>query len=226
MENLRRISFLLLFIATFSCSKEKIASQSDGDYLPLIPGNFSEFDVEKTKFTLSALPEIQQFTIRQVIADSFRDVSNQLVYKSEYYSLDNKSAWKMDSIVPVWRTFDKTMCQENGQVIVKMIFPLANEMVWNGNWYNAMSEKMFRVKDLGKPFNAGNIVFPKTVTIIRQDDSTLLSKNKYIEIYAMNVGLIFTEKIFVQYCNTPDCIGKGIINSGWKEISVIKKYGR
>ena len=226
MEKLWRISFLLIFIAILSCSKERITTQSDGDYLPLIPGNFSEFDVERTKFTLSALPENQQFTIRQVIADSFRDLNNQLVYKSEYYSLDSKSAWKIDSIAPVWRTFDKAMCQENGQVIVKMIFPLANEMVWNGNWYNAMSEKMFRIKDLGKPFQAGNTVFPKTVTIIRQDDSTLLSKNKYVEIYAMNVGLIFTEKLVVQYCNTPDCVGKGIINSGWKEISVIKKYGK
>ena len=108
----------------------------------------------------------------------------------------------------------------------KLIFPLANETAWNGNSYNAMPEKMFRVKNLGRPFQAGNFIFPETVMIIRQDDSTLLSKNKYTEIYAKNVGLIRTEKIFVQYCNTPDCVGKGIINSGRKEISVIKKFGK
>ena len=89
-----------------------------------------------------------------------------------------------------------------------------------------MNEKIFRVKDLGMPFKDGKNTFLKTVTIIRQDDSTLLSKNKYMEIYAANVGLIRTEKIFVQYCSTPDCIGKGIIESGWKEISVINKYGK
>ena len=226
MERIFRIVFSLIFFVNFGCSKDNITSQPEDAYIPLISGNFAEFEVERTKFTLSALPEIQKLRTRQIIADSFRDVSNHLVYKSEYYVLDTKSAWKIDSIIPVWRTLDKTMCQENGQAIVKLVHPLANEVAWNGNLYNAMNEKVFHVKDLGKPFQIAAMTFPNTVTIIRQDDSTLLSKNKYIEIYAMNVGLIRTEKIFVQYCGTPDCIGKGIINSGWKEVSTIIKYGK
>jgi len=222
-----RILLCFLLLTIISCSKDKLLeSDPDAAYFPLSNGQFSDFDVKRTNYPILSLPEKQHFTTRQTISDSFRDLNDNLVFKKNYFVQNNKSEWKSDSSATVWHLPDKAMSQENGRTIVNQIYPLSNGLLWNGNLYNTDSEEMFRATDIGKPFQTETRLFPKTVTIIRHDDSTLLSRMKYIEIYALNVGLIRKEKIFLKYCNTPDCLGKGIINSGWAELSVIKNYGK
>jgi len=222
-----RILLCFLLLTIISCSKDKLLeSDPDAAYFPLSNGQFSDFDVKRTNYPILSLPEKQHFTTRQTISDSFRDLNDNLVFKMNYFVQNNKSEWKSDSSATVWHLPDKAMSQENGRTIVNQIYPLSNGLLWNGNLYNTDSEEMFRATDIGKPFQTETRLFPKTVTIIRHDDSTLLSRMKYIEIYALNVGLIRKEKIFLKYCNTPDCLGKGIINSGWAELSVIKNYGK
>lgn len=67
----------------------------------------------------------------------------------------------------------------------------------------------------GMAYTIDNVVYPYMLAIIRQDGSTLLSRNKYIEIYTTEIGLIRKEKVFLKYCNTPDCIERSKIVSGF-----------
>lgn len=225
IKNFFRIIFL--FLTIISCSKDQLTElDSDAAYFPLDIGQFSDFDVERIHYTILSLPEIQHFSTRQMISDTFRDINNNLVYKMDYLVQNNKSEWKLDSSAIEWRILDKAMSQENGRTIINQAYPLSDGLLWNGNLYNTDTREMFQAVHVGKPYQNGLTLFPKTVTIIRQDDSTLLSRTKYIEIYAQNIGLIRKEKISLKYCNTPDCLGKGIINSGWAELSVIKNYGK
>ncbi len=213
---------LFLLLATISCSKENLSSNSDSAYFPLSIGQSTKFDIERTIYSLSSSPETDHLLTLQVISDSFKDIHEQQVFKTMYYVQENKSEWKLDSTGTSWHTLDKALSQENGRTIVNMCFPLTEKVMWNGNLFNSNGETMFRAVDVGEPFQIGNTIYPNTVTIIRQDDSTLLSKNKYIEIYAKDVGLIRKEKVFLQYCNPSDCVGNGVINTGWKELSTIK----
>lgn len=223
-----KLNFILHFLTwgSCSCSEQNIKLPDDSVYIPLRIGQYSEFEVKRTSYSLSALPEVQQFSTRQIISDSFRDINNQLVHKMDYLARNDQMEWKLDSTSTIWRTMDKTISKENGQIIVNMIYPITDQLLWNGNMFNVGGKVMFKVTDKGKAFKNGLTIFPNTVTIVRQDDSTLLSRNRYIEIYAPEIGLIRKEKIFLQYCNTPDCVGKGIINSGWTEFSMIKNYGK
>jgi hypothetical protein len=221
---LQKVQIILLILSVFSCSPYRENIPPDTSYFPLAVGNESVFEAERTSYSLREIPTTKIFTLRQTITNSFPDINGNLVYKTEFAGNTGQNPWKQDSVSILWRSVDKAYIQENGQTIVKMIFPLAEGTAWNGNEYNALPETIFRCTAKGKPFTIGSVVYPNTVTITRQDDSTLLSRNKYKEIYAAEIGLIRTEKVFVKYCNTPDCIGKGIINSGYKEISVLKTY--
>ena len=219
---LAKIQVSILMFLLFSCSSDREKTLPDTLYFPIEAGSVSEFGVERTTYSTMQSPALRQFTTRHTIVDSFSNIDGNPVYKIDYASKVRENEWKQDSASILWRTIDKTCVQENGQTVVKILFPLSEGMVWNGNDYNTLPEAIFRCADKGKPSQIGQVLYPKTVKIIRQDDSTLLSRNKYIEIYAPEIGLISTEKVFVKYCNTPDCIGKGIINSGYKEISVLK----
>jgi hypothetical protein len=220
---LRTLPILLLL--AMSCSHDRpSASMSVPDYAPLSPGRFNDFDVTRTTYSEIYSPEIRQYVSRQAVTDSVRDSNNRLIFKLGYFVL-NDGVWKLDSVTAVWRTHDSVIRQENGKPVLIMLFPLSDGSRWNGNYYNNVSELLFYCVHAGRPLQAGLLNFPETVTIIRQDDSTLLSRKKYIEIYARNVGLIKTEKIFLDYCSTPDCRGKGIIQSGWTELSTIKNFG-
>ena len=213
-------SFLLLII--ISCSKDNLSLNFDTSYFPLGIGQSTQFDIERTDYSLSSSPKITSLTTLQIISASFKDINDQLVFETTHFVQTNNSEWSLDYTNTAWRTLDKAMSQENGQTVINMAFPVANDVSWNGNLFNANGKEMFRMINVGKPYQTETTLFPNTVTIIRQDDSTLLSRNRYIEIYAKDVGLIRKEKIFLQYCNTPDCVGKGIINSGWTEFSSIK----
>lgn len=199
---------------------------ADGAYFPIDSGSISEFDIEKTVYSVGENPKTITYKLRHTIANSFINIDGTKVHKLVYAGLGKSNDWHQDSITILWKTIDKVMMHETGQPVVQLLFPLYGGSTWNGNLYNATSEAKFTCLSKGSSYTMGGIVYPNTVTIIRQDDSTLLSRNKYIEIYGAEIGLIRKEKVFLKYCNTPDCIGKGKIVSGFKEISVLKTYSK
>jgi hypothetical protein len=222
-----RISLLFLVLLSLSCTKDKLTTPASfTSFIPLSIGMYADYEIERTLFSITSPPRRLHYTMRQVITDTIRNISNQLIYRIDYYSLNAKLNWESDSSSVIWQAEDKVIGMENGVIILKILYPLSNGSDWNGNWFNHTAGNTFQAVDLGKTYSSKSGYFPYTVKIIRQDDSTLLSGNKYIEIFALNVGLIRSEKYNLNYCNTPDCLGKGLINSGWTEIRTIKNYGK
>lgn len=219
-----KASFILLISSLIlsGCKENTVPeSVSDYDYFPVKSGSISRFTVTKTIYKPSLSPQVSQYQIQSAIGEAFKITDNQTANRIEYSSKWSQSDWRTDSSAAIWRTADKAFAQEHGQTIIKMYFPMSEGLSWNGNSYNQGAEQPFRCIDKGKPKQIGLQYFPHTVTIIMQQDSTLLSKNKYIEIYAAGVGLVATEKIHVKYCYTPDC--SGTIVSGYEEKAVIQE---
>lgn len=214
------------FIITSCSDPDQPISRSGRDYLPLESGQYSEFNVEKTRFTADGQVSTKHYYIRQLTGKSFAQANGQLAFSLSYDHQNPDHSWPTDSASVTWQTLSQVFAQESGQPVIKITSPVYDGMSWDANAYNKAVIRLCNVKDFGKPYRNGALYFPNTVTIVRQDDSTLLSKNKYIEIYAQNVGLIRRERITLQYCYTPDCVGKGIISSGSKEVIVIQKFGK
>ena len=218
-------ALILIAISAYSCTNDKeLVTSGNPSYFPIEKGKFNDYAITKKTYTLSQDPQIKYSLIRETIGDSFTDAAGQLVFKLNYSSNFETNNWKLDSTNTVWQRMDQLLGFENGRIIVKLSLPVDERNVWNGNAYNSSEEHIYHVKNVGMPFKAGTVLFPKTVTVVRQNDSTLLSQSKHIEIYAAGVGLIQKEVSYLKFCYSTDCKSKGIINSGWSEISVIKNY--
>ncbi|WP_149242703.1 hypothetical protein [Dyadobacter sp. 32] len=216
----KSLPILLLIASTIGCRPEKEIAGADS-YYPIKSGKSSVFEVTKTFYSITAPPRVTQHTIQHTIGESYTDPAGQNVFPVTYASRTNDLVWKADSVTAVWQTQNLVMGLENGQTIVKMHLPLQERSVWDGNAYNSLGQRRFEIINLGKPRQVGTVTFPNTVTIVRQNDSTLLSQKKHIEVYAEGVGLIRKEIIYINFCYSTDC-KPGTIQSGWQEINVIK----
>ncbi len=195
------------------------------DYFPLETGSFREYEVTETRYALAQPTQTRTFQIREVIGPKYTDASGQDVYPVER-SVREGNTWRVDSVSSVWRTTDRAFRTESGFTFVKIQFPIKEGSRWNGNLYNTLSERFFEIKNANKPLTIGAFTFDQTLVVVQQNDSTLLSLRKSQETYAKNIGLIKREQTSVQYCGTPDCLGKGIIDYGFTKIMVLKNYGR
>ena len=218
---------ILLILALASCSDPENPQRLSGhDFYPLETGRYSEFGVQRTVYTVDRRQEVSQYRIRQVTGDTIPTTDGRKVYQMRYAVKELYSDWKTDSVNASWHTADKAIEQENGKPVIKINFPLSEGAQWDINALNNLGKQIGFVRNLSRPYQLPTISFQNTITVIRQDDSTLLSRKKYIEIYAANVGLIRRERVTLEYCYTGDCVGKGIINSGWKEVITLENFGK
>jgi hypothetical protein len=222
----RNFLFLLLTVWLTACKPQEISRSPGYEYFPLHTGQYADFEVTKTKFALTDAPETEHFLIRHTVRDSMKNASGQIVFYIEYATWTANNTWKIDSVSTIWKTVDRAFGIESGRTIVKLAFPLSERNVWNGNAYNNLGDARFEESNIGKSMEIDSVLFPKTVTVIRQDEKTLIRQKKYTEIYAEGIGLIRKELIYVNFCYDSGCVGKEKITSGWKEISIIKKFGR
>lgn len=79
---------------------------------------------------------------------------------------------------------DCAIGNENGQEYVKMTFLPSEKLAWNGNIYNNLGEDEYVLKNVNKVFQLGETTFDRAVTVVQQNDSTLVKQDKRIETYA------------------------------------------
>lgn len=224
MKKLSILVILCIALLTVACNDNYTYEADNGfDYVPVRYGKSSEFKVSKTTYAIGQAPLINEYIQREMVTDSFSDPTGKTMYKLAY-SVPDSTSWKTDSINTLWFEKDQALIKEGGDVIVRLMLPLYEMRFWDGNQFNNKGRQYFELRNYKRSYPTPAETFPQTVTIVRRHDSTLVSKKVHIEVYAKGVGLIRRERSFLQYCNTPDCVGKGIVNSGWEEISTLKGY--
>ncbi|GHB60053.1 hypothetical protein GCM10007390_12210 [Persicitalea jodogahamensis] len=195
------------------------------EYFPLETGTFREYEVTETRYALAQPAQTRTYRIRETIGLKYTDASGQDVYPFERSVREGK-AWRVDSVGLAWRTADQAFRTENGRTFIKIQFPVRESLRWNGNLYNTLGKQIFEINAVDRPLMLDSLAFARTITVVQQNDSTLLSLRKSQETYAGNIGLIKREQTSVQYCGTPDCLGKGIIDYGFTKTTLLKNYGR
>jgi len=77
---------------------------------------------------------------------------------------------------------------------VKLIFPIVEGAEWDINDFNFLDEKIAILKNTHQSFMSNNVQYDSTVTSLLQDEENLLDKNYEVEIYALDIGLIYQER--------------------------------
>lgn len=222
--------FLIVFLINActrpcqDCTSPTIGKQ----FFPTEIGLFVEYDVNETETNLGRPAVVRQYQLKEVVVEQYTDATGDRTYRIARFRRDLEGQrWQPDSTITLRFKIDHAIRNENGRDFVKMVFPVAEKTTWNGNIYNNLGEDLYELKNVNKPFKVGMTSFGQTATIIQQNDSTLVNQDKRIEVYAANVGLVYRERISVQFCSsTPVCIGKAQIDFGTQQYIRFKRTGK
>jgi hypothetical protein len=198
------------------------------EFFPVEVGHFVEYEVNEEEVTLGRPATLRQYQWKEVIAERYTDPTGQIAYRiARFRRTLEGQRWEPDSTITLRLKIDYAVRNENGRDFVKMLFPTAEKMSWNGNSYNSLGEDSYELKSVNKPFKVGSTTFDRTATVVQQNDSTLVNQDKSVEIYAADVGLIYRERINVQFCSsTAACVGKAQIDFGTRQYIRYKKAGK
>lgn len=217
--------WVALLLGILGCERGTSPYPTSGyEYFPLITGQSAEYEVTETTYALAQAPITRTYQFRETTGVPYTDASGQSVYPVVRAVKNPQGEWVSDSVFIAWRTANQALRVENGITLVKMQFPSVEGTRWNGNVFNTMNEQSYQITSVNKALKTKFGTYDKTFTVVQQNDSTLLSLRRSQEIYAENIGLIQRERTFVQYCGTPDCRGKGLIDYGFTRRTTLTNY--
>ncbi len=222
--------YLLLFslLWLLSCQREPVADTGPGyDYAPIETGRYCVYDVSEQQYALNATPVQRAYQIKEIIGTPYTDAAGQTTYRLLRYRRPSPATdWQLDSIWAVQRTNTELRRTENGQPFVLVLFPVRDRLQWNGNRYNALGEETYELRNVGQPYRVSDTTFDQTLTVLGQNDSTLVSQTRRLTVFARQVGIVYRERVQLQYCSsTPTCVGTNQIDYGFRQVYRLRQYG-
>ncbi len=228
---LRYVTLLSLLSAalTLTGCETDLAPQAlpEHDYFPLQSGHFVVYDVEETRYALNANPVTQRYQLKELTGPAYLDAAKQTAFQlvRSRRGADDQP-WLPDSLWTARLSNNEAIRAENGQNIVKLIFPVNDFLIWNGNRHNAREADGYELRNAGQPYRVGPTEFPETVTVVAQDDSTLIALDKRLEVFARQVGIVYKETARLSYCAESACLGKAKIEYGTRQIYRLREHGQ
>lgn len=202
----------------------------DRQFYPLHTGDFRIYQVREKIYSLLNNPVIDsvEYQLREVVAGSYLNEENDSSFiLKRYWRAADTATWTIDSVWTVRKTSSNVVLNQGNTPFVKLIFPVDNELTWDGNAMNSRKEEIYKYEHVYEPYESGGISFDETTTVIQSDINLPNFRQDFrFEIYAIDVGLIYKESINLQYCITEDCFGKHIIEQGREYKQELIEYGK
>ncbi len=227
---------LFFCLLSAACGERETAPPAEDEaaaqyaYFPLRIGQYRNYQVDSVVYDFAVAGGTQRDSsrtfLREVVTDTFRDQTRQLVFTVEQYERKNANQpWQIRRIGTAARTPTQAIRTDNNLRFLKLVFPLDRRSEWNGNlWIDADREIevagerikpfanwQYEVDTLDKPAQIGRFRFDSVLTVTEANQTNIIERRFSRVKYAKNVGLAFREQeIFdSQYCNqTPvpaDC---------------------
>lgn len=193
MRNLLSITiFSLLF---YSCSKENETIDPDigHDYSGLYLGNYIIYNVDSIYYDdFNDTVITTNYKIRELVAEAYTDLEGEEAFKINRYRKDHDTLnWVL---IDVWnakltqRNFQKV--EENVRFI-KLIFPVSQGAIWNGNSMNNEGEMSYSYESIDNPESIGGNALSLVLTVDQYEDINLIQEQLFEEKYAKGVGMVY-----------------------------------
>ena len=179
------------------------------DYYPLNENLVRYYEVDSTGWFNSK--SHAHYFMKVQFSRKITDASgnNQYIY-TRFRRLDSNSNWKIIDEVAMYMNNNQAMYQEGNISYVKLIFPVTTNgnPTWDANKYNLTdSTHYYNAKYTGVhvPYSINGLSFDSTANVEYENNTDIISTNKYTERYATNVGLINASRteLEVQPGNNP-----------------------
>ena len=213
----------------YGCVQRADLPRNDTDYVPVESGRYWVYAVQDERYSLTEAPVISTYFVKEAIGELLSTTPNSQTYKLIRAKRSQPTtSWKVDSVWTIQRWPDKLIRAENSVTYVKLRFPIVGGAVWNQNEYNTLPTAVYGYNKVGESYSLPSKKYDNTIQVSsRQNDSTAISLNRRIDVYAYQTGLIFKENTALAYCqSTPACIGKGQIASGYRQQWTLVENGK
>jgi len=228
--------FILLVFFTIQISCKKDASIS-----PISVNNKNYFPLEKERYWVYKVDSFYyndftssidtfSFELKEYIESEIKDDKGNTSFKVErYYRNNNTENWQLKRVWQASFLQNSALKTEENIRYVKLMFPIKQNLKWNGNAYNTLGNQNFEYTDIHKKISLGSLEFDSVCTVLQMADTSLISIEYHSEQYAANVGLIKKRKMSLQ--DTRSTIQTSIpiverANKGTDVIYTIISYGK
>lgn len=235
------ISFSLLFLTAVvvltSCKEDTITETivQGYEYFPTDQGRYNQFAVDSIQWDdFNSTIDTFNFDIRELNDTIILDNSGDSTVRLERLRRDSiNGAWYIKDIWSMKRTATTAEKVEENERFIKLRFPLKNDKVWDGNYYNTIGNWDYKITALGEPFTVNGVTFPETVTVLQTgindipqgQTEPLINKQIGKEVYAKGVGLIYKELMITEaYTNNITIPYDQRIKRGFKMKMVLTDY--
>ncbi len=225
---------VLLFALLNSCKKDiplSPLSVNNKNYYPLEKGRYWVYQVDSfyyNDFTSSI--DTFSFELKEYIESEIKDDKGNTSYRLErYYRNNSTENWQLKRVWQASFSKNSAIKSEENIRFVKLLFPIKQNLKWNGNAYNTLGEQNFEYTDVHKKISLGTLDFDSVCTVLQMADTSLISIDYHSEQYAANVGLVKKRKMSLQ--DTRSTIQASIpiverANKGTDVIYTIISYGK
>ena len=202
-------------------------------YFPLQIGKYVDYSTDSVVYDFGPgggmLRDSSRTLVREVVTDTFRDHTGQLLYRIERFerAADNLP-WQVRQVVSASRSASQAIRTENNLRFLKLVFPLGLRSQWNGNqWIDQYQEIEiagerirpfiywhYEVDSLDIPATIGAFQLDSVLVVTEVDETNAIERRLSRAKYAKHIGLVWREQWILdsQYCNqvpTPaDCLSK------------------
>lgn len=198
MKKLFFILFLGLIVFFFSCKKEEkevVKLNSGYNYTGLIVGKYVIYNVDSTFYNVPFnIVETYHFQLKELVESKYIDAAGKDAYRIVRFKKDTTTSPDWIHQV-VWNATSNTsnfQKVEDNVRFVKLIFPIKQSKIWNGNSMNTLSAWEYEYTSVHQPELIGTTTLDSVTTVTQFDDENeiLIQRQFYQEKYAANIGLV------------------------------------
>ncbi|MFM8849238.1 MAG: hypothetical protein ACKOE5_02430 [Cytophagales bacterium] len=246
MFGLNRWVIVLLFVPLCtllsSCGTDQLRPSNDL-YFPLTVGVYWIYDVEETNILRLACNDngesVARYELKVEVTDSFPNSELEGGYTyvlSRAKRVNVNQPWQPVATWTSKRIASQVVNNEGNVSYLKLMLPVYENQVWNGNLFNNEPQLNGKVEDeykatqVGRPYTLGSgQSFENTVTVVQNEEQkNILYRDSRAEVYAWKVGLVYKESYLLKYfadsqlpCYAQNRTQQGII---WKQS--LKEVGK
>lgn len=201
---------LLIGILTFSLMSCKKDTEEDFsinygyEYFPDEEGSYVIYDVDSTTYNDFFTPVLvtkASFQLKEVIGETFTDLSGRISKKVYRYTRINSSAaWNIADVYYQTVTNKTAEKVEENLRYIKLVFPIKEDKQWSGNIFINTVDNLsylegwtYSIKHLDQQFSTASLDFDSTLTVLQAYDSSAINLTSSEEVYARGVGLVYKE---------------------------------
>jgi hypothetical protein len=200
-----KLPFMLICLALLAGCKDDDSNTGTPtgliySYAPSNIGHELVYDVSLiTKDEFTGAKDTSIYQMKEVIESTFIDAQGRPTQRLERYTRPTvNDPWVIDQVWTSNLTSNHYERKDDNTIYVKLVFPVGNNVTWNGNVYNTLDPMIYEYRDLHLPMTLGSLSFDSTLTVLQVDEDNFIETIFSKEQFATNVGLIYRENNYIK----------------------------